>query len=61
MRRTQPDSVIVLNTAIPIACIFVILTAMAIKVFSDVPWPLTLEFIGGSLVVFAIWWWLFRR
>lgn len=62
MRRTQPDTVIILNTAIPAFC----LTAFAMDValaFLGVhmayrTWGLI---VGAPALVLGIWGWLFRR
>jgi patatin-related protein len=63
MRRTQPDTVIISNTAIPVFC----LTALAIAVMlaclqgthlAPMIWVLLFVF---PLLVLVVWGWLFRR
>jgi patatin-related protein len=62
MRRTQPDTVIIFNTAIPVFC----LTALAMDIvlaFLGVrleyrTWGLI---VGGPALLLWIWGWLFRR
>ncbi len=62
MRRTQPDSIIILNTAIPAACIAVLLADLALAIVrAPLPWGLWLWFCGVPAALLIIWLLLFRK
>ena len=62
MRRTQPDSVIVFNTAIPIACLSVLTLALLLRVFdAQLSWQLWTGIIAIPLFVGAVWAFFFRK
>ena len=62
IRRTQPESVIVINTAIPVACLSVIALALVLMIFKlDVRWLVGFEVLGIAVLTLGIWTWLFRK
>jgi hypothetical protein len=62
MRRTQPDSVVIFNTAIPVACLAVLIADGVLLLFG-VPLNLRLKLglIGGPAALLTIWYLLFRK
>jgi patatin-related protein len=61
MRRIQPDTVVVFNTAIPILCLAVFVLAALLGLGIHVGWQLALGMAAGSLAMFYVWWRWFRR
>lgn len=63
MRRTQPDSVVVFNTAIPIVCLTIVLVEALLYFVLQVKVPgrVLLETILPALLVLVVWFKFFRR
>jgi len=61
MLRTQPESVIVLNTAIPVACIAVFVVTAGLWISFQFNWRLPAALLGASGAVFLIWQTRFRK
>ena len=62
MRRTQPDSIIIFNTAIPVVCVTAVLV-LALLLFLHVPIPKRplFEISVPAIAVFLLWYKFFRR
>lgn len=61
MVRTQPESVIVLNTAIPVACIAVFVVTAGLWISFQFSWRLPATLLGASVAAFLIWQTRFRK
>ncbi len=62
MRRTQPDSVIIFNTAIPVACLAILLADAALLLFGvDLNWRLWALMIGAPVALLGVWMMWFRK
>jgi len=56
MRRTQPTSVVVLNTIIPTACVTILLLALGLKLLgADLTWKLWGIVLAVPILAFLVW------
>jgi hypothetical protein len=61
MRRTQPDSVIIFNTAIPVLCLTILLVlALLLFLHIHISWRPGLEITIPTLVILWLWYKFFR-
>jgi hypothetical protein len=62
MRRTQPDSVIIFNTAIPVACLAILVVDLTLVLFGvHLDWRLWAGLIGAPVALLTVWAIWFRR
>jgi hypothetical protein len=62
MRRTQPDSVIIFNTAIPVACLAILIADIVLFILGvPLGGRLWAGLAGGPVVLFLVWYLWFRK
>jgi predicted acylesterase/phospholipase RssA len=62
MRRTKPDSVVIFNTAIPVACLAILIADAVLFLFGvHLDWRLWAGLVGAPVVLLGVWAILFRK
>jgi hypothetical protein len=62
MRRTQPETVVIFNTAIPVFCLSVLLVALGLAIFAPhLSSRLWIALAAAPTALLAIWAYLFRK